>query len=117
MKVFSFHQIREALAYAAAGGQAMHLHRILNRRTAPGCFIAAVDRGEHIAHLFDLDADRLTATLRRLGVRKVRVELAGTYKQHADLCGAPLHKAMLSAENHRTTTEGTEDANQGTSHP
>lgn len=98
MKTFQALEIAEALAHAQAGGQALHLHRIIvDRRKAPRCFVAAVDRGEHIAHLFDLDTDRLKATARRLGVRVVYIDRAGTDRQHLDLCGAPLRKAVAMA--------------------
>lgn len=95
MKAFACLEIDEALAFAAAGGQALHLHRIIpDRRRAPRCFVAAVDRGEDIAHLFDLDRDRLVATARRLGVRVLVIDREGTDRQHIDLCGGPLRKAM-----------------------
>lgn len=99
MKVFNCLKIDEALAHAAAGGQALHLHRIIpDRQRAPRCFVQAVDRGEDIAHLFDLDRDRLVATARRLGVRVVHIDRDGTDRQHIDLCGGPLKKAVALAE-------------------
>lgn len=99
MRKFACLEIDEVLAHAAAGGQALHLHRIIvNRSKAPRCFVAAVDRGEDIAHLFDLDRDRLVETARRLGVRVVYVDRDGTARQHVDLCGAPLRKALAMCE-------------------
>ena len=99
MKLFLQHEIREAKEHAAAGGQALHVHRILpNRVTAPRCFVAAIDRGEKIAHLFDQDFDRLCATCRRLGVRVLKVEHRGEDGQHVDLCAGPLRKAIEEAE-------------------
>jgi len=59
------------------------------RKDTPNCFKG---RGE-IAHLFDMDAARLTATARKLGVRVIRIERANTTRQHIDLCGKPLAKA------------------------
>lgn len=98
MKVFQEREVAEALAHAAAGGQAIHLHRIIvDRRRAPRCFVQAVDRGEDIAHLFDRDEDRLVATVKRLGVRVVVVGRRGQPGQHVDLCGGPLRKALLLA--------------------
>lgn len=92
-------EIDEALTHAAAGGQSLHLHRIIvDRNRAPRCFVAAVDRGEDIAHLFDLDEVRLVATAKRLGVRVVYIDRAGTARQHIDLCGAPLRKAVAMCE-------------------
>lgn len=99
MKSFAFNEVREAVAHAADGGQALHLHRIIpDRSRAARCFVAAVDRGEDIAHLFDLDRDRLVATARRLGVRVVKIDREGTGKQHIDLCGGPLRKALAMCE-------------------
>jgi hypothetical protein len=94
MKKFTVLQINEAVAHALAGGQALHLHRIIvDDKAAPACFVAAVRRGEDIAHLFDQNLARLGATARRLGVRVVKVESRGTVHQHVDLCGLPLRKA------------------------
>jgi hypothetical protein len=88
-------EIREAIAHAADGGQALHVHNIIvDRSRAPACFVRAVDRGEQIAHLFDQDAERLLDTASGLGVRVVVVEHVGTEAQHVDLCGGPLRKAM-----------------------
>lgn len=99
MKSFLALQVDEAIAHAAAGGQALHLHRIIvDRKKAPRCFVAAVDRGEHIAHLFDLDEVRLIATAKRLGVRVIVVDRPGTDRQHIDLCGGPLRKAKALCE-------------------
>lgn len=100
MKAFGTMDLFEAEEHAAAGGQALHLHRIIvDRRKAPRCFVAAVDRGEPIAHLFDRDELRLIATVKKLGVKVVKVERAGTPRQHVDLCGGPLRKAIALVEN------------------
>jgi hypothetical protein len=101
VKLFTTWDVEEALAHAAAGGQALHLHAIIpDRKTAPRCFVAAVDRGEPIAHLFDRDRDRLIRTAKRLGVKVVYVDRDGTDRQHIDLCAGPLRKAyaLLAAE-------------------
>jgi hypothetical protein len=95
VKKFLAMQIGEALAHAAAGGQALHLHRIIvDEKKAPRCFVNAVRRGEDIAHLFDRDRLRLVATAASLGVKVIFVERPGTDRQHVDLCGAPLRKAI-----------------------
>jgi hypothetical protein len=101
MKRFACMEIEEAIAHAAAGGQALHLHRIIvDRQKAPRCFVQAVDRGEDIAHLFDQNELRLRVTARRLGVRVLVVERRGTPNQHIDLCGGPLKRALaLCQEN------------------
>ncbi len=99
MKSFEQRDLRAALEHAASGGQALHLHRIIaDTRKAPKCFKDAVARGDRIAHLFDLDRNRLIATVRKLGVRIVHVEREGTPKQHVDLCGKPLQRAIDSCE-------------------
>ena len=93
MKAFKLREIREAIAHAAQGGQALHLmdeswaHL---RPDTPNCFKG---RGQ-IAHLFDQDKARLVATVRRLGVRVIKVEREGAPGQHVDLCGKPLALAL-----------------------
>lgn len=98
MKSFRCMEIDEALAWAAAGNQALHLHRIIVNDDAPRCFVDAVARGEDIAHLFDLDTARLIRTARSLGVRVVYVDRKGTDRQHIDLCAGPLRKAVAMCE-------------------
>jgi hypothetical protein len=99
MKHFIQREIREAIAYAKAGGQALHTHRIIvDRSKAPSCFKRDVDAGRDIAHLFDQDVKRLTATVRRLGVKIVVVENEGRRGQHVDLCGQPLERALKLCE-------------------
>lgn len=98
MKAFRCLQIDEALAHAKAGGQALHLHKIITP-DAPNCFKAAINRGEYIAHLFDLDSLRLIATARSLGVRVIFIDKPDTPRQHIDLCGKPLKTAMAQIDN------------------
>jgi hypothetical protein len=99
MKIFQQIEIPEAVAYAMEGGQALHLHRIIaNKAKAPSCFIRAVNKGENIAHLFDQDVERLRKTALALGVRVILIEREGCPKQHIDLCGAPLKKAIKLCE-------------------
>lgn len=92
LRIFAEREIREAYAYAAQGGQALHLmggRYAYLRDDTPACFKG---RGE-LAHLFDQDRKRLEASARRLGVRVIRVERPGTPQQHIDLCGKPLERA------------------------
>lgn len=101
MRVYYTLEVDEAIAYAASGNQALHLHRIIvNRTKAPRCFVNAVDRGEPIAHLFDLNRVRLCAVARQLGVKVIYVDSDGTDHQHIDLVGGPLRKcyALLDAD-------------------
>ena len=99
MQKFQSRELEEAVAHAVAGGQALHLHRIIaGSATAPPCFVRAVARGEDIAHLFDQDEARLVATARGPGVRMILVERRGTARQHIDLCGWPLRRALEECE-------------------
>jgi hypothetical protein len=99
MRLFSTKELRAAKACAAAGGQALHVHRHLgDRRTAPRVFIEAFDRGESFGHLFDRDADRLVKTARDLGVRVILIEDRFDPRQHIALVGEPLRKALALCE-------------------
>lgn len=100
MRLFKCREIDEALAYAAAGGQALHVHRIIaDYAKAPRCFTREVEAGRDIAHLFDQDFARLYRTAVALGVRVIVVERKGTPRQHIDLCGAPLRRAKSECDN------------------
>lgn len=95
MRRFEQRQIREALAHAAEGGQALHIwdpgpHAAQTYPNAPAVFL----QNRPWAHLIDDDLERLTATARRLGVRRVFVDRRGQRGQHVDLCGGPLDKAL-----------------------
>lgn len=96
MRAFTQRELRLAYDWAQKGGQALHLisgRFAYLRPDTPSCFKG---RGQ-IAHLFDQDRDRLIATARRFGVRVIKVEYPGTHRQHIDLCGGPLEKALNSA--------------------
>lgn len=92
MKAFQQREVREAKAYAMAGGQALHVcssAAFVNARS-PGCF----RRSDQFAHLFDQDYERMMATARKFGVRVLAPEHVGTDRQHIDLCGKPLERAL-----------------------
>lgn len=97
MKIFQQRELNEAIAHAAAFGQAIHLmdgsfaHL---RKDTPSCFKGR----RQIAHLFDQSLRRLNATARQLGVRVVKVERIGQPGQHIDLCGKPLERALELAK-------------------
>lgn len=97
MKRFAQREVLQAVEYAKAGGQALHVFdgAIADAyRDAPQCF-----RGRQIvAHLFDQDLRRLCSTARRLGVRVIAVEYQGQDRQHIDLCGKPLDNALDRCE-------------------
>jgi hypothetical protein len=59
MKLFDWSEQREAIRYAAAGGQALHTHRFGVSASSPAVFRSAVRGRNHIAHLFDWNAARL----------------------------------------------------------
>lgn len=93
MKLFKQREVREAIAYAQAGGQALHLFKAMPNMPAPRVFGAYPLWG----HLIDYDEARLVETARRLGVRKIVVGRKGRRGQHVDLCGAPLERAIREA--------------------
>lgn len=99
MKAFALRDVEEAIVYAKKGYQALHLHNIIVTNGAPRCFVAAINRGEPIAHLFDLNLTRLKKTAKELGVNIVFVDKEGTSNQHVDLCGKPLKKAIQRCVN------------------
>jgi hypothetical protein len=97
VNVFQHRELPAAYAHAAQGGQALHLLAgsfAYLRRDTPRCF-----RGHRqIAHLFDQNKARLVETARRFGVRVIRVEREDTHRQHIDLCGQPLERAIAEAK-------------------
>lgn len=79
MTLFRPHQEADALAYAAAGGQALHLVALTPAR------------------LYDHDCARLVRTVRDLGETSVRVHRTGTAHQHVVVRGMTLLRAGLAA--------------------
>lgn len=105
MKHFTEREVREALAYAETGGQALHTHQIIvNWEKAPACFRREVQAGRDIAHLFDQDALRLQRTVAELGVKVIVIERYGQPGQHIDLCGGPLKKALTQCAPRETAS-------------
>ncbi len=96
MKLFKHREVKEAIAYALAGGQALHVWNPTDeeRRRAPIAFRA---RGPW-AHLLDQNLDRLVQTAKRLGVKTIKVGKEGHRHQHIDLCAGPLCRALLEIE-------------------
>lgn len=97
MKIFQQSDLLAAYLHASEGGQALHLMSgrfAYLRRDTPSCFKGR----RQIAHLFDRDAERLAKTARRLGVRVIKIEREGDpMRQHVDLCGQPLERALAEA--------------------
>jgi hypothetical protein len=99
VKHFTSREIESALAHSAVGGQALHTHRLVPAgKKLPGCFRRSLDAGLDIAHLFDMDTERLRRTARKLGIMFYVVEREGTPTQHIDLCASPLRKALAQCE-------------------
>jgi hypothetical protein len=92
LKRFGLMELREALAHAAEGGQALHDN---SRHVVPsrGGFVPGRERVARCAHLFDRDLPRLIATARALGLRKPFIHRLGQEGQHVDLWGKPLEMA------------------------
>jgi hypothetical protein len=102
MKVFQMRELKEAVEYAKQGGQALHVWNpsVLGPPEeifphAPKVFLRNKSQW---AHLFDQDLGRLKKICRKLGVNKMKPERVGTDKQHIDLCGKPLERAIKMAE-------------------
>lgn len=79
MTLFRPHQEADALAYAAAGGQALHLVALTPAR------------------LYDRNCARLVDTVRALGETAVRVARTGTERQHVEVRGMTLIRAGMAA--------------------
>lgn len=79
MTLYRKDEERDALAYAAAGGQALHVLGV-----TPG-------------RLYDRDLPRLVKTARELGQVSVHVFRTCTDRQHVVLAGMPLIRAGLGA--------------------
>lgn len=94
MKLFTQKQLREARDCAAQGEQALHIFKAYAAPGAPAVF----RRHKEWAHLFDQDEERLIKTVKRLGVRVIKVERRGQPLQHIDLCGKPLERAKAQCE-------------------
>lgn len=97
VKLFQQRELKDAYAYARAGGQALHVISgtfAYLRNDTPAVF----KNRKQIAHLIDNDVERLMATARRFGVRVIKVERAMREGQHIDLCGKPLDRAIAECQ-------------------
>jgi len=101
IKLFDFRAMRPTLEglrapiqEAANGGQGLLVHVAIQGMAAPGCF----QRSKAWGKLYDQDVKRLVHTATNLGVKRIVVHHQGTPKQHVDLCGAPLLKALRNTE-------------------
>jgi hypothetical protein len=104
MKMFFSREIRAAIEFAAQGGQALHVWNPPRNakgecawpgdKPVPLCFRQRTAWG----HLLDQNEDRLEFTARKLGVIRVCFHDELTPKQHVDLCGMPLGRAVVLCE-------------------
>jgi len=88
-------QILDAYKFTASGGGALHLFH------DPGVYPGAppvFKKSREAAHLLDQDLQRLREIAKALGVRVIKVSYEGTPKQHIDLCGRPLKRAIEICE-------------------
>lgn len=114
MLLFTHRQVREAMAHAAAGGQALHIWRPPPDGRGGSAWPGAPPRfRKHRlwGHLLDQDLDRLIRTAHSIGIPHPTVERPGQAKQHIDLCGEPLDRAIAACEdadaaNHGPTERG-----------
>lgn len=100
MKLFDFRTtrptiegLRAPIQEAANGGQGLLVHKSIQGMPAPGCFKRSHEWGK----LYDQDLHRLVRTATAWGVKRIVVHHSGTPKQHVDLCGGPLLKALAQA--------------------
>lgn len=70
------------------------VHKRIPVLSAPSCFEQSPVWGK----LYDQDAQRLVNMARGLGVNRVVIHHQGASRQHVDLCGEPLRRAMASAQ-------------------
>lgn len=89
MKDFEMHELRAALRFAAAGGQALHYHPF----SGIGKVAPFREAGKKVAHLFDFDSGRLRSTAIGLGVFQFFIHRRDTPYQHLDITGKPLMMA------------------------
>ncbi len=91
MVIFQMREVVAAYTHSKDGGQALHLHTLTAGHPL-------FKRYSEVAHLLDMNKERLIETAKKLGVRTIKVEHEGTIKQHIDLCGKPLERAKLQAQ-------------------
>jgi hypothetical protein len=92
-------QLREALAWARAGGIAVHDTGFPYRSRGGVVY-------EHTCHLFANGTDALVAAARASGCAVRWIQRPGTSHEHYDLFGAPLRKALALCERDNPKTGG-----------
>lgn len=103
-RIFQYREVREAKAFAEAGGIAIHV-----------CFLLAADadapqvfRGRRFAHMFGPDEATLTEAAVSIGCKPSWVQRPGKKVSylHFDLVGQPLERALKRCAVIRRKTEG-----------
>lgn len=96
MKLFRRNQTREAIRFSKEGGQSLQpFIKTLVFCGGRGDFFKHPQRA---ARLFDQNTARLITTIRKFGINTIHVHLVGTDKQHVDLTGKPLERAMRACD-------------------
>lgn len=97
LQLFSVREVKQAREHSMQGGQALHVWTppAGGWPSAPAVFNR---KRKQWGHLMDQDAERLVATAKRFGVRKIVVSQEGKPYQHIDLCGQPLKRALQSCD-------------------
>lgn len=91
-RIFPVEQLDNAIAFSEAGGQALHLTRLV-RRDAPVAVKAAIRRKEPVAQIFDFSFNRLFATIDSLGGQPSHVQQRGKCSASVLITGEVLEKA------------------------
>ena len=83
-----------ALEDAKQGKQALFLHKWIGGPNVPLPFQGS----RLIGKLFDMNQRRLLLTALSLGIKVIKIDRPGQIKQHIDLVGPPLERALQLAK-------------------
>jgi hypothetical protein len=100
---FKMREIREACAWAFAGGVAVHDTGFPYTWRGYGKSITY----DHTCHLFARGTPELIAAARRLGMNVRWIQKPGTADEHFDLFGSRLTRALALCAAHTEKLEGT----------
>jgi len=84
--------LKKAIADSVAGGQALFTH-LWTTVTGPDAYKGT----KLVGKLFDQDRERLITAAQDFGETVIVVHRLGTPKQHIDLVGGPLERAIKSS--------------------
>ena len=94
MQLFKRRELRQALQYAAEGGQALFIHKWTGGDDSPKHFRYS----QMIGKLFDHDKKRLIQAAYSLGIHIIKIDREDTEYQHIDLARTALERALMRAE-------------------